>query len=524
MNLTEELKSRATAEGWMSLPAYYEEGREESLSHGSLYSAANELANELYTVGIGRGGPSTIAISIGDRLEWPVAFLACASLGQVAALVNPDLSASSVAEQLRIAEADYVLQSHGRWITCTNTETSNVVLTWSLSETKSRQGATRKSDYPMIDSFVAEPPLYIQFTSGTTGEFKGIFHSAGDLEMFFQGVGKDMLNIQPKDRILSVSQFYFTYGFNNQFVYPLLSGCSVLLRPARRSAQATVDAIETFLPSLLFSVPSALAVLPPVVPSFENQRSPLRAVVSAGEKLPAHVRESVERAIHTPVLEQIGCTEVGNAFCADGIYDQLSGTCGKACEGTEVEIRPRPAGVSEMGDEHLGSQAGEVWVRSKTIPKFAATTRGPVQLTDEENWFFTGDLGYWSDNGGFVAIGRVDEILQVGGISVSAVRIEQAILRSSSAADVAVASVCTKEGKSKLVALYVPDDEGSTRLDRGEIDLKEFCQVELERYEVPRHFFEVEEIPRTPSGKIQRVQVTEQARLRHGTTFGGSGR
>jgi acyl-coenzyme A synthetase/AMP-(fatty) acid ligase len=327
---------------------------------------------------------------------------------------------------------------------------------------------------------------------------KAITHRASDLTYYYDAVaGPDKLAISTDDVIVSVSQCYFAYGFNNQFVYPMFSGCHVVLRPQRRRPEDVLETVRRYRPTLLFSVPSALAglVRPADLPAAE-----LRAIVSAGEPLPAGLDDRLCQDWGVPVLEQIGCTEVGNAFCANGFQSFSPRSTGQLCAGYQVEIRPSDAPEVVALAESDANGIGDVWVAGPTIPRHAMTARGPVEvLTD--GWLRTNDYGYWNSTDGLVVLGRRDDILLVGGICVSAIRIEHEILTTGQVLDAAVSGIVDTSGKSALLAYVVPKPTPAADLADTVLD---HLRNRLERYEIPKSVLIVSEIPRTPSGKLQR--------------------
>ena len=126
-------------------------------------------------------------------------------------------------------------------------------------------------------------------------------------------------------------------------------------------------------------------------------------------------------------------------------------------------------------------------------------------LTD--GWLPTRDYGYFNERGALVVLGRCDDILLVGGICVSAVRIESEILASSMVRDAAVTTAIENSGKSRLVAYITPADANAETLIGQEAfasNLRTHLRDRVERYEMPKEFNVVTEIPRTPSGKVRR--------------------
>jgi acyl-coenzyme A synthetase/AMP-(fatty) acid ligase len=470
--------------GWTDTAAVIDEQTGEVHTHGDVHALARKLADEFLDHGIGPG--DHVGFLVGDRPVWMPAFLALHAIGAVPLVVNPDLDEHVQSRMLGILPTRFVISS--------------------------RDGA------PHIESRTSGPSAvhddhgdgsagsrYYMYSSGTTGIPKAVAHTSADLPFFHDAVGgANGLDIRATDTIVSLSQYYFTYGFNNQFVYPLFSGASVVLSRQRRNEEKFVDALHQYGATLAFSVPSALAKLADHIESSAVERpAALRAIVSAGEPLPGAVAARLEDRWQVQVLNQIGSTEVGNAFCANGVTRRAAGTAGFVCPGYRVELRsdsdlPLPtAGAAQ--------KIGAVWVSGPTIPQCAVTAQGTRELL-VDGWLETKDYGYWADNGGLVVVGRTDDFLHVGGISISAVEIESAIRSRPGVEDCAVLAPLI-DGVSTLSALVVPDPSTG---DPEELfaALRTQLRRQMEPFRVPKRWTPVSEIPRTASGKIMRHKLS----------------
>ncbi|GGP48767.1 MULTISPECIES: AMP-binding protein [Streptomyces] len=469
--------------GWTDTTAVIDEATGETYRHRDVHAGARALADDFSRHGIGAG--DHVGLLVGDRPAWMPAFLALQAIGAVPLVVNPDLDERSRSRMLGILPTRHVVSCRGG---------EPVVERRDLPETAVPDGTPADSG----------ASRYYLFSSGTTGHPKAVAHASTDLPFFHDAVcGADGLDLRATDTIVSLSQYYFTYGFNNQFVYPLFSGASVVLSRERRNERTFTDALHRYGATVAFSVPSALARLADHIErSAVDAPEGLRAVVSAGEPLPDAVAARIEDRWQVPVLNQIGSTEVGNAFCANGVGRRAAGTAGPVCPGYDVELRDDPERpLPAVGSEH---KIGAVWVSGPTIPATAVTASGPEPLLSD-GWLETKDYGYWADNGGLVVVGRTDDFLHVGGISISAVEIESAIRDSVGVQDCAVLAPLV-DGVSTLTALVVLASPAGGA-DDWPATLRERLRRDLDPFRVPRRWTPVPEIPRTASGKIMRHKL-----------------
>lgn len=474
--------------GWTDTAAVIDEQSGEIHQHGDIHARARALADEFLGHGIGPG--DHVGFLVGDRTEWMPAFLALHDIGAVPLVVNADLPEHAQSRMLGILPTKFVISY--------------------------RDGALRVEGHSSRTSTVGhdhrdDPSAsrYYLFSSGTTGSPKAVAHTSADLTFFHEAVGgANGLDIRADDTIVSLSQYYFTYGFNNQFVYPLFSGASVVLSRQRRNEAMFVDSLHRYEATLAFSVPSALAKLADHIESAAVERpAALRAVVSAGEPLPDAVAARLEDRWQVPVLNQIGSTEVGNAFCANGVTRRAEGTAGFVCPGYAVQLRsdsghPLPTAGPEQ-------KVGAVWVTGPTIPRQAVTVNGTAELL-VDGWLETKDFGYWADNGGLVVVGRTDDFVHAGGISMSAVEIESAIRGCAGVEDCAVLAPLV-DGVSTLSALVVMRPS-SKEPEESFAAFRTQLRRQLDPFRVPKQWSPVPEIPRTGSGKIMRHRLSSVLR------------
>ncbi|MFJ5228211.1 class I adenylate-forming enzyme family protein [Streptomyces sp. NPDC088400] len=482
---TSILAARLAEEGgWADTAAVVDEQTGAIHRHREIHARVRELADEFLDRGIGPG--DHVGFLVGDRPEWMPAFLAVHAVGAVPLVVNPDLAAPVHSRMLEILPTRFVISYRDDAL-----------------HIEGRNSRIPAVPHGHRDGTTAS--RYYLYSSGTTGTPKTVAHTSADLRFFHEAVGgKNGLDIRATDTIVSLSQYYFTYGFNNQFVYPLFSGASVVLNRQRRNEETFVDSLHRYGATLAFSVPSALAKLADHIESSAVERpAALRAIVSAGEPLPDAVVDRLEDRWQVPVLNQIGSTEVGNAFCANGVTRRAAGTAGFVCPGYAVQLRsdsghPLPMSGSEQ-------KIGAVWVTGPTIPSHAVTVNGTEELL-ADGWLETKDFGYWADNGGLVVVGRTDDFVHAGGISMSAVEIESAIRSCAGVEDCAVLAPLV-DGVSTLSALVVMNPSTGEPEESFAV-LRAQLRRHLDPFRVPKLWTPVSEIPRTGSGKIMRHKLS----------------
>ncbi|MFJ1973286.1 benzoate-CoA ligase family protein [Streptomyces sp. NPDC087903] len=489
-NLAAHLAALAERRGWTDRPAFHQGHR--AWTHGEVHDLGARAAAVFAGLGVCPG--DRVLLALPDGIAWVGAFLGAVRLGAVAVLVNPELPAAEHAFVAEDTEAVLCVTGPGLEERFSNRARLGADQLVALGA-----GAESAAAHP-VD---AHAPLYVQYTSGTTGRPKGVVHCHADPKTYHDLIGRRLLRITPDDVTLSVSKLYFAYGFGNAFVFPLFSGSSAVLVD-RRPAPATVDElVARHRVTLLYSVPSAYAALVADRGSGHGACfASVRAAVSAGEGMPAGLGRQVTELLGAPVLEQIGSTEAGHAFCANSFEHNHPGTVGRPVPGFEVELRDR------AGQPVPDGATGELWVRGPTV------TPGYLNRPEETDralvggWLATRDRARREPDGTYRHLGRSDDMEMVGGITVSPLEVEAVLRAHPAVREVAVAAVTDGRGFSRLRAFVVPVATPSARL---EDDLVGLARERLAAFKVPRSVSFVPSLPRTPTGKLRRHLVRQGA-------------
>jgi fatty acid CoA ligase FadD22 len=496
-NLAAHLTALAERRGWTDRPAFHQGHR--AWTHGEVHGLAARAATVLADQGVRPG--DRVLLALPDGIAWVTAFLAAARLGAVAVLVNPELPAAEHA--FMAGDTDAVLCVTGP----------------GLEDAPDRfpaRAVRLGADQLLALAPTAEPapahpvhahtPLYIQYTSGTTGRPKGVVHRHGDPRTYHDLIGRRVLRITQDDVTLSVSKLYFAYGFGNAFVFPLFSGSSAVLVDRRATPAAVDELVARHRVTLLYSVPSAYAALVADRGSgHEACFASVRAAVSAGEGMPAGLGRQITELLGAPVLEQIGSTEAGHAFCANGFDHNHPGTVGRPVPGFEVELRDRDGRPVPDGAE------GEMWVRGPTVTPGYLNRPEETDRTLVGGWLATRDRARREPDGTFRHLGRVDDMEMVGGITVSPLEVEAVLRTHPAVREVAVVAVTDGQGVSRLRAFVVPVTPLPYGLDGLEDDLIRLAREHLAAFKVPRSVGFVTSLPRTPTGKLRRHLVRQGA-------------
>jgi fatty acid CoA ligase FadD22 len=482
MNVAERLSDLAERQKWLTRTAYYTETNE--YSHGWIHDMAARMSSVLGAQGISRS--SYVIIALHESIEWVVVFLASARLGSVAVTVNPDLPAAEHRRLFDECTPDLIVSNatladrvdDGRW-----------------ADVERLMADARDAEPAPAAPVSGDDPLYVQFTSGTTGQPKGAIHRHADLAAYHHAVGGVMLEIVEDDISVSSSKIYHPYGFGNLFVYPLHSGSAAILRRDRLTPTAIARVVQDCRATILHAIPSIYSGL--VAHDGESAFTTLRVAVSAGEPLPQHLGERAEARLGAPVLNELGSTEVGGAFCANTIRDNEPGTIGFPLPGYELELRD-----GETASPH----EGRLWVRGPTV--MAGYLHRPEETAAAlvDRWLSTGDTARRRSDGRYVHTGRWDDVEIIGGLNLSPLEVETVLARHPAVHEVAVAAIVEHDGRRELCA-FVALAGHALSGEAVAAELLELSRGSLAPIKVPARIVFVHALPRTYTGKLRRNVV-----------------
>ncbi|MDA0170583.1 benzoate-CoA ligase family protein [Solirubrobacter taibaiensis] len=336
------------------------------------------------------------------------------------------------------------------------------------------------------------------FSGGSTGFPKGVVHLHHDIEYTCETYAKEILRIQEDDVTFSSTKLYHAYGLGNNLTFPYWVGATTVLRPGRPDPKGLLETAAEQRPTLFFSVPTLYGAMVNLPDAFEHDLSSVRLCVSAAEPLAPEVLRRWQNCFGLDIVDGIGSTELLHIYCSNRPGDVRPGTSGKPVPGYELVL------LDELRAPVAEGEVGNLWVRGDSALSHYWHQHEKTKAAIHGDLFFTGDRYRVNENGDYVYEGRADDMIKIGGLWASPIEIENVLMehpRVLEAAAVGVEADYTMRVKAFVIARGDPGDEGLV----GE--LQEWCKTRLRRYEYP-HFIEfVDDLPKTPTGKIQRYKL-----------------
>jgi benzoate-CoA ligase family protein len=327
-------------------------------------------------------------------------------------------------------------------------------------------------------------------------------HLHRDMLVCTELYGRGVLDIAEHDRCFSVAKLFFAYGLGNGLYFPFGVGATTVLFAGAPTPANVFEIVGQHRPTLFFSVPTNYAQL--LAQETPCDFSSVRWGVSAGEALPPAIFDRFQKRFGVTILDGIGSTEITHIFISNQPGAIRPGSSGKPVFGYEIKI------LDDDGHFVPTGEIGNLLVKGDSTCAGYWNKHARTRDTIEGHWIRTGDK-YYQDADGFLwYAGREDDMLKVGGIWVSPIEVENALVEHPAVLEVGVVG---REDQDRLVKplAYVVLRPGHTASPQLGHELVDFVRSKLAEYKRPRWVVFVAELPKTATGKTQRFKLRQQA-------------
>jgi oxalate---CoA ligase len=474
-----------------------------ALSYDRLWLQIVYVIESLNGMGLGRN--DRVAIVLPDGPEMAVAFVAVAS-GATAAPLNPACLESELVFYLSDLSAKAVIVPSGGGVRARAAAQACGIPVIELSfDAKAAAGvfalSGKPAPSPARGGFAQDEDIaLVLHTSGTTSRPKIVALTQRNLCSSTLN-HRVTLAITHQDRCLNMMPLFHIHALVSAVLTSLTSRASVVCTQGFDAAMF-FDCLEEFKPTWFTAAPALYQSLLAYLSSTRRHATPhsLRFLRSAAAPLDPMVLQKLERQFNVPLVESYGMTEAAAQIASNPLppRERKAGSVG-------IASGPEAAVMDENGKLLPPGTTGEIVIRGANVIAGYENNAAANGSSFTHGWLRTGDQGFMDSDGYFFISGRLKEIINRGGEKISPREVDQVLLEHPGIAEVATFAVPHAGLGEDVVAAVVLRGNDSS----NEREIRDFAAGRLSQQKVPSRILIVDQIPKSPTGKLQRNRLAE---------------
>ncbi|MDT8317535.1 MAG: acetate--CoA ligase [bacterium] len=510
-----------------------EGGEERALTYQDLHREVSKFSNALKGLGVKKG--DRVAIYMGMVPELAIAMLSCARIGATHSIIFGGFSAEAIKDRVNDAEANVVITADGSYrkgsivplkknvddaLAGCKTVEHVVVFKRTGSDCDMKRGRDHwwhdlmkeaSADCP-AEPLDSEHPLFILYTSGTTGKPKGIVHTTGGYLLQAHLTSKWIFDLRDEDTYWCTADIGWVTG-HSYIVYGILSNgaTSVMYEGAPNYPEADRfwEIVEKYKVNIFYTAPTAIRAFMKWGDEWPKKHdlSSLRLLGSVGEPINPEAWMWYHKVIgdeKCPIVDTWWQTETGAVMITPlpGATPTKPGSATRPFPGIIADV------VNKKGEPVDADHGGYLVIR-KPWPSMLRTIYGDPERYEKTYWsdipgvYFAGDGARKDKDGYFWVMGRVDDVLNVSGHRLGTMEIESALVSHPKVAEAAVVGR-PDDLKGQAIAAFVTLEGNSRASDELEAELKSHVVKEIGAIARPDDIRFTDNLPKTRSGKIMR--------------------
>ena len=510
-----------------------EPGDERSLTYNEMLKEVSKFANVLKDRGVSKG--DKVAIYMPMIPEAAVAMLACARIGAVHSVVFAGFSAGALASRINDAQAKVLITADGNnrkgsalpvkknadeALQDTSSIETVVVVKRTEQDVTMQEGRDiwyheameGVSDECPAEEMDAEDPLFILYTSGSTGAPKGVLHTTGGYQTYTYLTTKYVFDLKDDDVFWCTADVGWITGHSYIVYGPMLNGTTQVFyegAPTYPQPDRLWEMVEKYKVTVFYTAPTAIRALMKAGKEHPEKHdlSSLRLLGTVGEPINPEAYMWYREVIggdRCPIVDTWWQTETGGIMITTlpGAHDAKPGAAGKPFFGVEPVI------MDIEGNEQPADQGGYLVIK-RPWPSMLRTVYGDDDRYRSEYWteiphvYFAGDGARTDKDGYFWIMGRVDDVVNVSGHRLGTMEVESALVAHEAVAEAAVVGVPDEDKGQAIIAFVMLEGERQGSDDLSS-ELRNHVAEEIGAIAKPKEIRFADELPKTRSGKIMR--------------------
>lgn len=505
---------RKTVEKYPNKEALISVHQDYRVTYAEFYAQVTAVAKGLIALGVKQG--DRVGIWSPNCYEWTLLQYATAKIGAIMVNINPAYRTSELIYVINQSGISYIFaapqfksSNYKKMIDDARefTETLRKEVYWGESWQHFLAHGEKVTDEKLLsfeEKVQFDDPVNIQYTSGTTGNPKGVTLSHHNIlnNGYFIGI---RMNYTKKDRVCIPVPFYHCFGMVIGNIACTTHGATMVIPNDSFDATKTLEAVEKEKCTSLYGVPTMFISELYVLDKQPYDLSSLRTGVMAGALCPPEIMKRVKEQMNMhEITICYGMTETSPVSTQTKIgapFEKQIYSVGTIHDHLEIKIiNPETKAIVKRGEN------GELCTRGYSVMlKYWNSPQATQQVIDEQRWMHSGDLAMMDDDGYIHISGRIKDLIIRGGENISPKEIEDFLYTYKGVMDAQVIGVPSKKYGEEVMA-WIKPKEGVTLTEE---ELHDFCKGRIAHYKVPRYWKFVEEFPMTISGKIRKVEMRE---------------
>jgi acetyl-CoA synthetase len=489
---------------------YYEddEGGSARYTFGAMRRATNRFANALRALGIGRG--DVVAIHLPQRPETAIAHMALYRIGAIALPISRLFGPDAIRYRLENSSARAILlEPDSAHKLAGMRDFCHTIFVGGKGDGLSFDELLARGS----ESFAREPsgpedPILLMYTSGTTGDPKGVLHAARYV-LGHNGIDYSYNFLRAGDLYYSPADWAWAGGLLDGLLAIWPYGVPVLAYRSRQRFDpgAAFHLIEKYGATVGLYPPSVLKALREVkAPRERHRKLRLRCIVSGAEPVSPELARWVDEALGAEFNQGFGQTEANYFIGTCGALEPYElEPLGKAYPGHRVAV------IGPDGEPLEHGETGAIAIGGESPVVMQRYWKNPEAMREKfaGEWCLTGDLGYRDDRGYVYFQGRADDLIKTSGYRVGPAEVEASIMEVKGVASCAVIGIPDPQ-RGQVVKAFVKLLPGHEKSDALIRDIQEHVKLRLAAHEYPREIEFIDEFPVTVTGKIKRRDLRER--------------
>ncbi|MED5810958.1 long-chain fatty acid--CoA ligase [Mycolicibacterium sp. 050232] len=471
---------------------------ETTLSYAEFAGAAARVATFLDRAGVQPG--DRVGIMLPNTPAFAVVFYGIISRGAVAVPMNPLLKAREIEFYLTNTGARAIFATPAFAEEATTAATAAGAQPWLVDDASLTELIEGLPEQTTPVSREDDDTAVVLHTSGTTGKPKGAELTHGSLHRNAEITMRTLLQIGADDVVMGALPLFHVFGLTCGLQCSVLAGATLALIP-RFDPHAVMRLIQRDGVTVFEGVPTMFSALLAVAADYpESTTATLRVCASGGAALPVQVLGDFEKKFGCQVLEGYGLSETSPVACFNH-PDKIrkAGSIGTPIEGVEMRV------VGDDGQELPTGEPGEVQVRGHNVMKgYWNLPDATAEAISPDGWFSTGDIGKTDSDGLFYIVDRKKQLIIRGGLNVYPREIEEVLYEHPAVAEAAVIGIPHGTLGEEIGAAVALKAGAATDPEQ----LRNFVKRQVAAYKYPRRVWIVDALPKGPTGKIQRRDIT----------------